>query len=179
MLTINVKMDELFDDDKQEFIPAVDIEIILEHSLISISKWEAIYKKPFLSAVDKTDEETTMYIQCMTINKKVESYVYNLISHEDLVKISDYIADSMTATTISNTDNKPNREIITSELVYYWMVAYNIPFECEKWHFNRLMTLINICSIKNEPPKKRSAKDIAASNSALNAKRRAEMASKG
>lgn len=155
MLQLNIPEVEYFDERTNEFIEVKAHTLLLEHSLLSISKWEAKWCKPFLGKEDKTQEETMDYIRCMTINRDVDPLVYRAISNEELVRIKEYINAPMTATWFNDRDKRPpSRKVITSELVYYWMVAQNIPFECEKWHFNRLMTLIRICGEKNQPPKK-------------------------
>lgn len=155
MLQLNIPEVEYFDERTNEFIEVKAHTLLLEHSLLSISKWEAKWRKPFLGKEDKTQEETMDYIRCMTINRDVDPLVYRAISNEELVRIKEYINAPMTATWFNDRDKRPpSRKVITSELVYYWMVAQNIPFECEKWHFNRLMTLIRICGEKNQPPKK-------------------------
>lgn len=147
----------------------------LEHSLVSISKWESKWHKPFMSEDNKkTKEETLDYIKCMTLNR-VDPKIYELLSYNDIKTISDYIDDSMTATTFSkNSDQRPSREIVTSEIIYYWMVAAQIPMECENWHLKRLLTLIRVCGIKNQPEKKMSMKDTRAHYAALNKTRRAQ-----
>lgn len=146
----------------------------LEHSLVSISDWESKWNKPFFSKNEKTDEETMDYIKCMTLTENVDPDVYNHITKENVDEIYKYINASMTATTFSKdqTGGKSNKEIITSEIIYYWMVSLNIPVEFQHWHINRLMTLIMVCNIKNSPKKKMSKKDIAAHNAALNEARR-------
>lgn len=169
-----------FDQEKQEFITLNSTTIKLEYSLLSISKWEAKWKKPFLSRDTKTYEETVDFIRCMTLTQNVNPIVYENLSKEILDEVGKYINDPMTATTINHQNGKRSREIVTSELVYYWMVALQIPFDpCEKWHFNRLMTLIEVTSIKNQPPKKMGKKKTAQSNAAINAARRARLGSKG
>ena len=182
MLTIEVPISpEGWDEVKQEFVKPKTQTLQLEHSLISLSKWESKWHKPFLATKEMTDEETLDYIKYMTLTKNVNPDVYKHISRENMNAVVAYIGDPMTATTFSK-DNKGsnNREIITSELIYYWMIASNIPFDpCQKWHLNRLITLIRVCSIKNTPPKKRSKRDIMSRNSALNAARRQQMNSKG
>jgi hypothetical protein len=152
----------------------------LEHSLVSLSKWESKWNKPFLSKDFKTHEETLDYIKCMTINQNIDPDVYNGLTSEHITMINNYIESPMTATTFSDSkQNKSNREIITSELIYYWMIALNIPFECQKWHLNRLLTLIRVCNIKNAPPKKMSKRATASQYAALNAARRKQMNTKG
>ena len=178
MLQIEVPQREYFDETRQQFVNVKAFTLNLEHSLVSISKWEMKWRKPFLTKDDKTQEETLDYIKCMTINQNVDPNVYYALSSDDIKKVSEYIADTPTATWFNNTHDKPNREIVTSELIYYWMVAYQIPFECQKWHIGRLLTLIRICDIKNSP-KKMSRRDTLMRNKALNAARRKQSGSKG
>lgn len=188
MLEIIVPATELYDESKQEFI-YIDSEttLKLEHSLLSISKWEAKWKKPFLDEKPKTKEELYDYVRCMTITPKVDPKVYLGLSSQNLKDIQEYINDTMTATWFTEKDKKEasskpgfkKGEKITSELIYYWMVASDIPFECEKWHINRLMTLIRVCSIKNAPQQKMSKRDVMAQNRSLNAARRAKHKTKG
>ena len=154
MLTIVIKRNEQYDEIKEEFIESKKQILQLEHSLVSLSKWESKWHKPFLSKEEKTHEETIDYIRCMTITQNVDSDMYNFISKAEMKKITNYIEDPMTATVISNTKKLYSKEIITAELIYYSMVALNIPFECQKWHLNRLLMLIEVCNIKNTPPKK-------------------------
>lgn len=180
MLKITIPETELFDEQEERFIQVKEQTLSLEHSLVSISKWEAIYQKPFLSTDNKTNAETLEYIKCMTINQHVDPDVYLSIPASEMKKIKDYISAPMTATTFREVEGKaPNREIITSELIYFWMISYGIPFECEKWHINRLITLIRVCSIKNNPGKKMSRNDILNQNMSLNAARRKAMGSRG
>lgn len=174
---------EYWDAKKQEFVivPAMkSIDLNLEHSLISISKWESKWHKPFISKEPHTEEQTLDYIKCMTINADVSDSVYENLSAEDIQKIADYIHDPMTATTVNSlSEGKGGRKIITSEVLYSWMVALQIPFECQKWHLNRLMTLISVCNENNTPPKKMSQSEIMRRNKELNAARRAKLNSKG
>lgn len=147
--------------------------IQLEHSLISLSKWESKWCKPFLTAKDKTAEETVDYIKCMTLTQNVKPEVYENLTEENIKQINDYIGAPMTATTFrENQNQKSNKEIITAELIYYWMIALNIPFECQKWHLNKLLTLVRVCNIKNEPPKKMSKSELYKHHAAVNAARR-------
>jgi hypothetical protein len=180
MLQLTVTIEpEQWDERSGEFIPPKEKTIQLEHSLVSLSKWESKWCKPFLHS-DKTGEEVLDYIKCMTLTQNVPPELYTKLSSKNIETINEYINAPMTATTFSDNGNsKKNREIVTSELVYYWMVAYNIPFECQKWHLNRLITLIRVCGVKNEPPKKMSKNEIMKRNAELNAKRRAKLNSKG
>ena len=182
MLTIQIAGGRFFDNKNQIFITTDPVELQLEHSLISLSKWEAKWTKPFLDNKEKTPEQILDYIRCMTLNKKkVDPIVYQLLTQDQLLQIKEYIDAPMTATWFS--DDKKNkrrsREIITAEIIYYWMIALNIPSEYQKWHLNRLLTLIRVCSIKNAPPKKMSKKDIMRQNHSLNAARRAATNSRG
>lgn len=180
MLTITVAGKELWDEKTESFITTNEQTLVMEHSLVSLSKWESKYKKPFLTKDAKTDEEMIDYFRFMTITNNVDPNVYYNLTNFQKKQIADYIGDKQTATTINQKNNHaPSREIITSELIYYWMVSLQIPFECQKWHLSRLLTLVNVCNIKNQPPKKRSAKDQLASNYRLNAARRAASGSRG
>ena len=180
MLEITIPARELFDENTQEFFTIKEQTLKLEHSLVSLSKWESKWCKPFLSKEDKSYEETIDYVKCMTITQNVDPKVYECIDANNISKINKYIDAPMTATTFSNDQKgKGNREIITSELIYYWMIALNIPFECQKWHLNRLLTLVRVCSIKNQPSKKMSKRDIMSRNAALNAARRKQLNTKG
>lgn len=181
MLIITVPAVEGFNDEKQEFVTlAKEQTLQLEHSLVSLSKWESKWCKVFLSKEEKTPEETIDYIKCMTITQNVNPDVYNRLSKSNIEEINKYIEAPMTATTFYG-DNQKGRgkETVTAELIYYWMIALNIPMECQKWHLNRLLTLIRVCNVKNTPPKKMSRKDIMSRNAALNAARRKQFNSKG
>lgn len=179
MLNLTIPAIELYDEIKEEFISSKDYTIRLEHSLVSLSKWESKWGKAFLSKDEKTREETIDYVKCMTITQNVDDYVYNLLSDNNLKQVTDYIESDMTATTFPNQKRTINREIITAEIIYYWMIALNIPFECQKWHLNRLLTLVNVCDIKNTPPKKMNRREVINRNTALNEARRKQLGSKG
>lgn len=174
-LTIVVPGSELFDSSTGEFIETKETKLVLEHSLLSIAKWESKWHKPYLSRDQKTGEEALDYIRCMTLNGPIDPNVYKALTRSNIDAITSYINDSMTATTFKKENRKLSREIITNEIIYYWMTALNIPFDpCQKWHLSRLMTLIEVCSIKSQPPKKMSKADTMRQNHALNAKRRAK-----
>lgn len=180
MLTIFIPETEQFNQKTNEFFTTKAHTLVLEHSLVSISKWESKWQKPFLTGGQKTMPETLDYIKCMTLTQNVDPNVYNVIPKTELAKIHDYVGNPMTATTFSDTKNNGrSREVITSELIYYWMIASNIPFECQKWHINRLLTLIRVCSIKNGPQKKMSKAETMRSNAQLNAARRKALHSHG
>ncbi len=182
MLTITIKGREEYNRKTKEFIIIKDTKLSLEHSLVSVSKWEAKYHKPFISNEQKTYEETVDYIKFMTITQNVDQNVYLLLSKENMKEINEYIGNSMTATWFTEHEQKTykkNSEQITSELIYYWMVALQIPFECQKWHLNRLLTLIRICNIKNQPPKKYSKRETMSRNAALNAARKKSLGTSG
>lgn len=175
---------EMWDEGSQQFIytnGAKEQTLVLEHSLVSISKWESKWCKAFLTNKAKNEEETLDYIRCMTVTPNVDPEIYSRLTQENYKQIEEYISAPMTATCFSeDKKSNTNRETVTSELIYYWMTALQIPFDpCEKWHLNRLMTLIRVCNVKNAPPKKRSRKDIMSRNAALNAARRKQLNSKG
>ena len=179
MLNVVIPARELFDERTQEFIASKQYELRLEHSLVSLSKWESRWCKPFLTQGDKTTEETIDYIRCMTITQNVDPIAYKLIPKNVMDQITDYIGSPMTATKISNVDKTTSKEIITAEIVYYWMISFNIPFECQTWHLNRLLTLINVCSLKNQKPKKMSRKEAVAKQRALNEARKSKFNTPG
>ena len=164
---------ELWDEANEMFIQTKEQTLRLEHSLVSVSKWESRWRKPFLDGKPKTRDETLDYIRCMTITQNVDPKAYLSLTDKNYREINDYIDDKHTATTFRKEPNpKRSREIVTSELIYYWMLQYGIPFECQTWHLNRLLTLIRICNVKSEPPKKRSKSEIARSYAAENAARK-------
>lgn len=183
MLEIEVRVNdvELFNETTSEFFYETTT-VQLEHSLLTVSAWEAKYKKPFLSDLEshaKTNEETVDYIRMMLLGSYPEEIFLNLIRH-NLKEVQEYIADAQTATTVNEPKNGPrSSEIVTSELIYYWMFSSQIPKECETWHLNRLITLIRVFAAKQSKPEKRSAAEIAAHNRSLNAQRRAQLKTKG
>jgi hypothetical protein len=180
VLTIVVPGVELFNERTREFETTNDVVLELEHSLVSLSKWESIYEKPFLGKGEKTNEEVLGYIKCMVITPEISSEVYSRLSNENVFAVNNHINAKMTATWFPE-DNKPStsREVITSELIYYWMVSLNIPMECENWHLNRLFTLIRVLSVKNSPGKKMSRRELAERNRMLNDQRRAQLGTRG
>ena len=180
MLQITVPALEQWDEENQEFINTKAQTLTLEHSLVSLSKWEAKWHKPFLSTKEKTYEETMDYIKCMTLTQNVDPNVYKALSDENIHAVNKYIEDPMTATTFGEQKKgRKSSETITSELIYYWMISLNIPVEFQKWHLNRLLTLIEVCNRKNEPPKKMGQGDIMKQNAALNAARRKKLNTRG
>ena len=181
MLTLHVKSSTLWDEVNERFVELKGTTLKLEHSLVSISKWESKWNKVFLSKEPKTDEETIDYIRCMTLTQNVDPIVYQCLTNEDIDRVDAYINAPMTASTVKDGSPKgvKNREQTTSELIYYWMISYQIPFECQKWHLNRLLMLINICNVKNAPPKKRSKKDLYQRNAAINAANKKKFNTKG
>ena len=178
MLLLTIPPIEMFNEKTCEFVYSKETKISLEHSLVSLSKWESRWNKPFLSKDNKTLEETIDYIRCMTITQNVDPEVYFRLTDENINTINKYIESPMTATTFSDNGHS-SREIITSELIYYWMISLNIPMECQRWHLNRLLTLIRVCNIKNAPAKKMSRREIMDRNAALNAARRKKLNSTG
>ena len=180
MLKITVPAREIYLEETNEFIDIKGQTLQLEHSLISLSKWESKWCKPYISTKEKTREETIDYIRCMTLTPNVKPELYYCLTDDNIKQISEYIEAPMTATTFSDNKNRPgSREVITAEIIYYYMIANDIPWECQKWHLNRLITLIRVCSIKNTPSKKMSRSEIMNRNAALNAARRNKLNSKG
>lgn len=180
MLEITVPAMELWDEVNEEFVETDEQILILEHSLVSLYKWESKWNKPFINNTKKTREETLDYIRCMTLNKIKDPQIYNFLSNENVQKIEQYISAPMTATVI-NANSKSNKkgELITAELIYYWMFSLNIPLEWENRHLNQLITLIQVCNVKNQPDKKMGKKNVMNQNAALNAARRKRLNSKG
>lgn len=180
MLQIVIPEMEYWDEYKGEFVYAKEQSLQLEHSLISISKWESKWHKPFLHTPNITNEELIDYVRCMTLTQNVKEEVYLRLTDENMLQIRQYIENPMTATTFSAKEKgKGGRKIVTSEVIYHWMVALNIPFSCEKWHLNRLITLVRICNIENEPKKNMSNKDIMSRNRALNNARKNKLKTRG
>lgn len=187
MLTITIPGGEFYDEETERFFEVKERTIVIEHSLVSISKWESKWKKSFIETMAKWSkdpdsismDEVFDYIRCMTLTQNVDPNLYRTIPAQVINDIFQYMNDPMTATWFRNEEHNRKGEVVTSELVYYWMTALNIPFECQKWHFNRLMVLIRIAGEKNQPPKKMNKNNILKQNRALNAQRRARMRSRG
>lgn len=182
MLQIRIDDVDCFDERTETFTTIKGQTLQLEHSLVSISKWEAKWKKPFLSREGQNREETIDYIRFMTITQNVNPKIYDLITDAHIRAVNNYINDPMTATTFTKQEGKgagPGGKVITSEEIYYYMTAFQIPWKAERWHFNRLMTLIHICEEKNKPKKKMRKGDIARQRRGLNAARRAKYNTRG
>lgn len=181
MLRITIPSVEYYDEIAEEFVTVKGQTIQLEHSLVSISKWESKWCKSFFSREEKTAEETVDYIKCMTLTQNVNPLIYNHLTQSNMDDVNEYIEAPMTATVFYDDNSKKGGrgETVTSELIYYWMVALNIPFECQKWHLNRLLTLVKVCNIKNSPPKKMSRKELMSRNASINAARKQKLNTKG
>lgn len=181
MLLLTISDKEYYDESKNEFILVKGQTIQLEHSLVSISKWEAKWKQPFLDRNSKkTIEQTLDYIRCMTITQNVSDRIYYSLTDKQIELIESYIKDPMTATWFSKNNNQPrSRKVLTSEVIYWEMIALQIPFECQKWHLNRLLTLIQVCNAENSPKKKIPTRDAMEQRRALNAARRQKLGTRG
>lgn len=178
MLELTLNGQEMFNHDLDRFINLPDMCIQLEHSLFSLSKWESKWETPFLSQSEKTQEQTLDYVRCMVVGPEPPENFELLLTNDDISKVVEYINAKMTATTFNDRDRRPNREVITSELIFHWMISLGIPFECQHWHLSRLLTLIQVCSLKNNP-KKMSKKDAINQQRELNAQRRKQFNTKG
>lgn len=181
MLEIKINKIEFYDENTELFIETPATIITLEHSLVSLSKWESKWLKPFLSKDSMPRQEAIDYIRCMTLNEdRVDPLLYNCIPSSELDRVNEYIEHKMTATWFNDKNEKPSREIVTAELIYYWMVSLQIPFQpCETWHLTRLLTLIKVCNLKNTPSKKMGRKEQLSNNRRLNAARRQALGTNG
>jgi hypothetical protein len=179
VLKIIIERDEIYDEEKNEFRFVNSIAVNLEHSLASLSKWESKYQKPFLGQTPKTNEEIFDYIQMMVVDDIDPNCLFDL-SDKNYAEIQNYINDPQTATTFRDiVPSRPSSQIITAEIIYYWMVTYNIPLECENWHLNRLFALVKVCNAKNTKPQKIPQRELARRNQELNAQRRAALGTSG
>lgn len=179
MFKLTLPAVELYDDFTQTFIVREETTLELEHSLLSISKWESVYEKPFLSKEEKSLEEERFYVKCMDTKGNVTDDIMKSLSVYELAEVRQYMEKKCTATTINSRERPSSKnEILTSEVIYYMMIAMEVPIECETWNINRLLMLIRVCAVKNNP-KKMGMKDIMRDNAALNKARRASMGSRG
>jgi len=179
MLSITVPGFEYYDEKDNRINTIKGRDLQLEHSLVSISKWESKWKKPFLSSKNKTKEETIDYIRCMTLTQNVDPRLYQGLSIQNIKEVNAYLEDSMTATTFKKKQGGSSNSVITSEIIYYWMISLEIPMECQKWHLNRLLTLIRVCNEKEQPGKKMSKRDVMSQYRSINAMRRAKHGTRG
>jgi hypothetical protein len=183
VLTLSVPIDpvESYNEATEEFVIVATkfFTLELEHSLVSLSKWESFFHKPFLGSEDKTTEEIVWYVQAMSLTPNVPPEIFQNFSQENVDQINAYIEDKMTATFFSESKSPPSMQIITAELIYYWLIAHNISWECQYWHLNRLLTLVKVCNRMNEPQKKMSPDEIRARNRELNNQRLKELGTKG
>lgn len=150
MLKITIPAREFYNDTTNEFFSVCETQLILEHSLISLSKWESKWNKAFLVKREKTYEQNIDYIKCMTINSGVDPNAYLALTEQNISEIYEYIKAPMSAVFFPEEDGPPGKDVVTAELIYYWMISLQIPFECSKWHLNRLLSLIRVCNMKNE-----------------------------
>lgn len=179
-LVVGLGSEEMFNEATREFSYDEEVVLKLEHSLVSLSKWESFFQKPFLSGGTKTPDEVMWYIEAMTLTEDIRPEVYSSLTASHIEQINTYIAAPMTATWFTDKKSKAtSREVVTAELIYYWMISFNIPFSCETWHLNRLLTLVNVCSRKNAPPSKTTREEQLAQQRELNARRKAELGTSG
>lgn len=184
MFVLNIKEKVLWNEKDQEFVTISPYTIKIEHSLLSIRKWESKWHKPFMTQTQKTQAEQKDYVRCMTIGYELPEEVYATLDAQEMNEVFTYMNEPMTATWFSENDQKQAKskmgsETVTYEIVYYWMSKLNIPYDCEKWHINSLMTLIKVSMLKEQPSKKMSKRDVMSQNRALNEQRKAKMKSKG
>lgn len=180
MLRLTIEAEEFFDDSTQTFLDVGSEIVDLEHSLVSLSKWESKFEKPFLSTTDKSKEETLAYVECMILTPNYNRLLIQTLSGSNLTKVNEYVNSPQSATTFGHMpETKGRGETITSELIYYWMVAFNIPFECQDWHLNRLFSLIRICNLKQGKQKKMSKHEMAQKYRDLNEQRKAALGTSG
>lgn len=182
MLEIVLNPVESWDENKEEFVDTFEgATLHLEHSLVSLSKWESKWCRPFLHKGPASEDEVIDYIKCMTLDSNIDNSVYEYLSTDNIEQIKSYINAPMTATTFAHVTKKvsASRELVTSELIYYWMTTLHIPMECQEWHLNRLLTFVQLCNIKSQPPKKMSKREIMSRNAALNAARRKQYNTSG
>lgn len=179
MLQISIPSFELYDESTNRIEKIKGRDLQLEHSLVSVSKWESKWKKPFLESDKKTREETIDYIRCMTLTQNVDPRLYQGVTYDNILKVNAYIEDPMTATTFKKKSTNHGGTFLTNEIIYYWMISLEIPMECQKWHLNRLMTLIRVCDEKSQSGQKMSRRDIMNQNRSLNAARRARHRTRG
>lgn len=179
-IKINIPSQELFDESTGEFIKIDETNIVLEHSLVSISKWESKWHIPYLNNKEKTVEQAVDYLRCMTITQNVNKDIYKYIPESEIKRLDEYINDPMTATTITKQEGKGgSRKVLTAEVIYFYMLSYNIPADFDKWHLNRLLTLIEVFNEENKPKKKMSTQQAISRYASLNAARRAKLHSAG
>ena len=188
MKTIIVPKQDLWDENTERFIAVPQTTLLLEHSLLSLSEWESDYKKPYIVnnprlAEPRTRKETLDYVKCMTLNRDevTDENVYLALSNSQLREIDEYINDKRTATTfVKNPTERPGGKFITSELIYYWMSTFNIPYiPCETWHLNRLLTLIKVCSEEQKAPNKKNKRSNLEEQRRLNEMRRKQLGTSG
>jgi hypothetical protein len=180
-LVLHIEPYEGFDSNSNEFITVKETTLQLEHSLISLKKWEQKYHIPFLDEdKEKTTEQWLYYIECMNMTQNVDPNVFKYMSVSNIEKVTEYIKDPMTATwfTDSKENKRKKKEVITAEIIYYWMIELNVPPQYEKWHLNQLLTLIRVINVKHDTSKM-GKKEQAMQRSALNAQRRARSHSRG
>jgi hypothetical protein len=179
VLRLIITTQEGYDEATSEFVSESSTVLELEHSLVSLSKWESEWEISFLDTEGKTDEHVMSYIRCMYLGEEFPENIWPKMKQEHFDQINNYINKKMTATTFPGSRQEPQREIVTAELIYYWMIALEVPFECQYWHLGRLLTLIRVCNVKNAKPEKKSWRQQADDRRAENERRRRQLGTRG
>lgn len=182
MLEMTISEKEFYQEHTSKFIQIPECKVTLEHSLISLAKWESKWQVPFFDGKPKTPTQNLDYIRCMVVGNIKDDRIFDHLSEEEVLQIQSYMAAPMTATTFSERNKskrKVKKETMTAEVIYARMCTHNISFECQKWHLNRLLTLIRVCDLRDSPPEKMSKKETSMWYAEQNANRRAKYGTRG
>jgi hypothetical protein len=176
MLTITVLGEEHWDQENEKFVYPDSFKLELEHSLVSLSKWESKWEVPFLGEKPKTTEMVLDYIECMILTPDPPADWISKLSKENIEEITAYFDSKQSATWFNDHHPEPKTgETITSELVYYWLDICDIDWQAQYWHLNRLLTLVKIHTVKQAKPKPMSRSEMLRRRRALNKQRLKEM----
>lgn len=187
MFVINLG-DELFDEETNTFLHPVGKKLHLEHSLLSISKWEAEWEIPFLNT-DKTSEQSLSYIKCCVLDDDFDELLLNTLSDKNILDFNAYLSKGMTAKKIidlrsslsqKRKSRRPaSQKALTSEDIYYSMIQFHVWKECEEWPLQRLLSLLQLCSLKSNSTGEMSKSDQAKFYREENARRKAKYHTNG